>query len=108
MATGDHDAQVGVFDFLTGQEGGFQVSFEVVYADQGQVPGPGQSLGGGDTDKECSDQSRAVGDGYRIQIFRSQTGLLQGVLDDTGQLFEMAAAGDLGNDSAIRLMFLDL
>jgi hypothetical protein len=77
------------------------MSMDVIDAYEGFAEGPGQGLGSGYANQEGSDQTRTMGDGYRIDIVQFNVCALQRLPYHRQNALDMRAAGDLGNYAAI-------
>lgn len=80
---------------------GVDVGFEVVDGVEGLVPENSESAGGEGADKEGTEQAGGVGDGDSVEVIRGEVGVMQSLMDDGQDGFEMRASGDFGNDTTI-------
>ena len=102
------DSQVGEGDMLPRQRRGLQVRLQVIDADQRDIPGPGQSLGGGHSDQQRPDEPRSVSDRNRGNLRGRDARFAQALLDHRGQGLDVGPAGDLRDDAAVGSVELGL
>ena len=103
---GEAGAGFGVNAVL--EPGGVHVAFEVVYADEGEVVGKGEALGGVDADEQRAGESGAVGDGYAVEFGEFEAGLFEGGVHDGEQGSHVFAGGDFGDYAAVAGVHFDL
>jgi len=90
------------------QENGQDVAFEMVDSDIGDVQNVGKGLCKIETHEQGTDQTRAHGDRDPVQGVSSDAGLVQGLFDDGVDLSEVFPRSEFRNDSAVRVMELNL
>ena len=104
MAARDHEREERKAGRLRFEEGGVDVTFEVVHADERQAAGIGDGLGHGAPDQEAADQSRPLGDREPVELGQAQAGDLERPPHDRPHDLEMPPRRQLGHDAAIRCM----
>ena len=84
------------------------MSLDMVHTDQRYSGREAQSLGGGDTDQQGTDQSGPIGDRDGIQILQSLSGLLQPLPDHLRDSLGMLSGGYFRHDTPVQSMDIDL
>jgi len=107
VAAAGNEGHGGVLD-LDADQRGADVAFEMVDADEGDVPGKAERLGVGEADEEATDEAGAVGDGDGIEIFEAGVGLGEGFADDRDDGADVLAAGEFGDDATVLLVDIEL
>ncbi len=87
-------------------EGGEGVGAEVVDPVEGYIPVEGEGLRGGDPDRKTASESGAAGDGNGFDLRKIE--FLSEPLEKGGEVFEVFAGGEFGNDSAVDPVEIDL
>ena len=116
MASAHHECNERRHDRLVSEHVGEYVALEVVDAHERQTRGSGQPLGVCESDDECADQARAVGDSDSVQIAEAQratqpellAGALHRLVDDAHDRLGVLAARDLGHYAAESRVEVDL
>ena len=114
MPAGDQQGQQGEAGRLVrrgvGQvePGGVDMPFEVVDADDRLVSGQSQALGHVHADHQRPGQAGAAGGRDGINILDIQMGLLEGLIHNGINRFDVFAGGQLGEDAAILGMQVNL
>src|SRR5258706_4585041 len=80
----------------------------VVHADQRFGQGPGEGLGGGYADEETADQAGAVSDGDGVDVIDIAVCGGQRLAQDGEDVFDVGAAGDLGDYASVLGVEFDL
>ena len=90
------------------EKSGIEVGLEMVHRDERHVPHERHRLRRRHADEQGTDKARAVGGRDGVDLVVVDAGLDDRLGDDRHDRLDMGTAGDLGHDTAIALMDLDL
>ena len=103
-----HHGQKGRLQLWIGQISRRHVCLDMIDRHQRDVVSKGQRFGKIHADQQCADQSGSGGDRHSTDIRQRHTCRVQRLMGNAGHGLDMSAAGDLGHDTAIQTVGLDL
>ena len=101
MAAGGDQGYEGRIERWVGEVGGCDVAFEVVNGDQWEPPRVGESLGRREADEERAYETGAYRDGDALYLVEAGAGVVERLLYDTVDAFEVGAGGHLRYDATV-------
>lgn len=89
-------------------DGGVDVSFEMIDADEGLGGDEAEGFGVGESDEEGANESGSFGDGDGVEIRESALGAIERFANNRHDGAEMFAGGEFGYDAAVLAVSVEL